>query len=83
MMRIDESLKILCVKNELTMAEIARRLGSSPQAFSQKIKRGTVSLSDLDSIAIVSGCKLECNFVLANGERVSIVKVGNGNDRVY
>ena len=54
-MRIDEPLKIVCVKNDLTMAEIARRLGITPQAFSQKMKRGTISLDDLDNIATVSG----------------------------
>lgn len=76
-MRIDEPVKIMCVKNDLTMAEIARRLGKTPQAFSQKMKRGTFSLDDLDSIAVVAGCKLECNFVLANGERISITQMEN------
>lgn len=72
-MRIDEPLKIVCVKNDLIMAEIARRLGITPQAFSQKMKRGTISLDDLDNIATVSGCKIECSFVLANGEKVSVI----------
>ena len=73
-MRIDEPLKIVCVKNELTITEIARRLGTSPQALSQKIRRGKLSLDDLDNIAVVSGCKLECNFILAGGEKVPIIK---------
>lgn len=72
-MRIDEQIKIICVKNDLSMAEIARRLGITPQAFSQKIKRGTFSLNDLDDIATVAGCRLECNFVLVTGERISIM----------
>lgn len=72
-MRIEEPVKILCVKNDLTRTEIARRLDISPQAFSQKLKRGTISLDDLDNIANVSGCKLECSFVLPSGERISIV----------
>lgn len=71
-MRIDEQIKIICVKNDLSMAEIARRLGITPQAFSQKIKRGTFSLDDLDDIATVTDCRLECNFVLVTGERINI-----------
>ena len=35
-MRVEEAIKIVCVKNDLTIAEIARRLGVSPQAFGQK-----------------------------------------------
>ena len=74
-MRIDEPLKIVCVKNDLTMAEIARRLGISPQALSQKLKRGTISMDDADRIANVSGCRMECSFVLPSGERVPIMRV--------
>ncbi|MEG1360294.1 MAG: XRE family transcriptional regulator [Clostridia bacterium] len=72
-MQIDEPLKMVCVKNDLTMAEIARRLDVSPQAFSQKMKRGTFTLDDLDSVAAVAGCKLECNLILAGGEKIALV----------
>lgn len=75
-MRIDESVKILCVKNDITMAEIARRLGITPQAFSQKMKRGTFSLDDMDNISMVAGCSFECNFVLSSGEKISIKRKG-------
>lgn len=71
-MRIDEPIKVLCVKTDLTLSEIAKRLNKTPQAFCQKIKRGTFTINDLDEIALVTGCKLECNFVLPNGEKIRI-----------
>ncbi len=69
-MRIDEQLKILGIKTDMSLAEIGRRLDKSPQAFSQKIKRGNFSLDDLEDIAMATGCKLECAFLLPNGERI-------------
>ncbi|WP_101697176.1 XRE family transcriptional regulator [Clostridium minihomine] len=71
-MRMDEPIKILCIKTDLTMTEIAKRLNKTPQAFSQKVKRGTFSIDDLDQVAMVTDCKLECSFVLPNGERIQI-----------
>lgn len=71
-MRIEESLKKLCIDNGISLSELARRLNKSPQALSQKISRGTFSISDLDEIAMVTNCKLECNFVLMNGEKIKI-----------
>ena len=69
-MRIDEQLKILGIKTDMTLSEMGRRLDKSPQAFSQKIKRGTFNLNELEDIAMVTGCKLECAFILPNGERI-------------
>lgn len=73
-MRLDNQLKQLCVSNEISISELARRLNKSPQAMSQKIARGTFSLEDLEDIAIVTGCKLECNFILMNGDKIRIVE---------
>lgn len=69
-MRIDEQLKILGIKTNMTLADMARNLDKSPQAFSQKMKRGSFSLDDLEDIAMATKCKLECSFVLPNGERI-------------
>ena len=71
-LRIDEQIKIVCVKSGLSISEIGRRLNKSPQAFSQKIKRGNMTLDDLEDIALVSGCKLECKFVYSNGDTITI-----------
>ena len=69
-LRIDEQLKILGIKTDMTLADIARNLGKSPQAFSQKMHRGNFTLDDLDDIAMATKCKLECSFLLPNGERI-------------
>ncbi len=71
-MRIDEQLKILAIKTNMTLSEIGERLGKSPQAFSQKMKRGNYNLDELEEIAIVTGAKLSCNFELPNGEVIKL-----------
>lgn len=69
-MRIDEQLKILAVKSNMTLAEMARRLDKSPQAFSQKMKRGNFTIDDLYDIALATDSRLECAFILSNGDRI-------------
>jgi hypothetical protein len=71
-MRIDEQLKILGVKSDMTVSEIGRRLNKSPQAFSQKIKRGNFTIDELEDIAMVTGCTFECAFFLPNGEKITL-----------
>lgn len=71
-MRIDDELKILAVKTGMTLTEMGRRMDKSPQAFSQKIKRGSFTLDDMQDIALATGCSFECDFVLPDGERIEI-----------
>jgi predicted DNA-binding protein YlxM (UPF0122 family) len=71
-MRIDDQIKMLCIKSDLSISEIGRRLNKTPQAFSQKMKRGNFTIDDLNDIAMVSGCKLECSFVFPNGDKIFI-----------
>ena len=69
MTNIEEQIKILCVKLGISVSELARLLGKSPQAFSQQIKRGTITHSDLQHIAGVTGCIYESTFTLPNGDK--------------
>ncbi|MBE6987974.1 MAG: XRE family transcriptional regulator [Ruminococcaceae bacterium] len=71
-MVIDEQIKMLCVKSNISVSEIGRRLNKTPQAFSQKIKRGNFTVDELSEIALVSGCQLKCEFVFPDGYRVVI-----------
>ena len=69
-MRISEQIKILCVRNNISLAELARRLGKSPQNFNSKLKRESFTISELEQIAEAVGAKFERSFVLINGEKV-------------
>lgn len=69
---IEEQIKILCIKSGLTMTDIAKRLNKTPQAFSQKLKRGRITIDDLHDIAVVTECGFECNFILSNGETIKL-----------
>ncbi|HHY05762.1 MAG TPA: XRE family transcriptional regulator [Clostridia bacterium] len=69
-MSVSEQLKILCVKLDISVAELARLFGRSPQAFSQKMKRESFTVNELKEIAEVAGCKYVGSFELPNGEKV-------------
>ena len=50
-MAVSEQIKILCVKLGISVSELARLYGSSPQAFSQKMKRERFTHDELNKIA--------------------------------
>lgn len=69
-MPTSEQIKILCIKLGISVSELARRCGSSPQAFSQKLKREGFTPAELKEIAEIVDCRFETAFVLPNGDRV-------------
>ena len=60
-MTISEQIKVLCVRCGVSEAELARRLGKSPQSF---------TVEDLEKIADVLGVEFNREFILANGDKV-------------
>lgn len=70
-MSVSEQLKILCVKLGVSVSELGRMTGKSPQAFSQKLKRESFTVDELKHIAEATGCNYEGSFVMPNGERVT------------
>lgn len=63
---------MICVKNEISLSQLAKRLDMSPQALNQKLKRGTFSLDDLKTIAIVTNCQLSCAFLFPDGDKLEL-----------
>lgn len=69
-MTISEQIKVLCVRCGVSEAELARRLGKSPQSLNAKLKRESFTIKDLTEIADVLGVGFERRFILDNGEEV-------------
>lgn len=69
-MGISEQIRVLCVRSNISMAELARRLGVSPQSLSAKMKRESFTISELDKIAEAVGASFVRKFVLYNGNEV-------------
>ncbi|MEG2465455.1 MAG: XRE family transcriptional regulator, partial [Kiritimatiellia bacterium] len=45
-MTTSEQIKVLCVRMDISLSELARRIEQSPQNFSAKLKRGTITNSE-------------------------------------
>ncbi|SHJ59480.1 hypothetical protein SAMN02745136_00487 [Anaerocolumna jejuensis DSM 15929] len=69
-MTISEQIKILCVRNNISAAELARRIGQSPQNFNAKMKRESFTIADLEKMAEAVNAKFERNFILFSGDKV-------------
>ncbi len=71
-MKTSDLIRNLCREKGITLAELARRLGQTPQNFSKKLKRETVNTEELMQIADVLNVKFEQSYTLENGEKLSI-----------
>ena len=69
-MTISEQIRVLCVRTNISVAELARRMGMSPQNLNAKLKRGTFTVSDLNQMAEAAGTTFERKFILDDGEKV-------------
>jgi transcriptional regulator with XRE-family HTH domain len=67
-----EKIRILLVKRgNMSEADLARKLGDSPQNFNAKMKRDNFSEKDLQKIAGALDCSFKAGFVLNDtGEEV-------------
>ncbi len=70
-MTISEQIKVLCVRSDISIAELARRLGTTPQNLGGKMKRESFTVAELENIArAVNGSFERRKFVLESGEKI-------------
>ena len=63
-------IRELCNKKNISISELSRRIGQTPQNFGKKLKRDTVSLEEMKQIADVMGVTFEQSFILPDGEQI-------------
>ena len=69
-MDIPKKIKLATTYAGISEAELARRVGSSSQAFGQRMKTGKFSSAELDKIAEALGAEFVCAFKFPNGAEV-------------
>ena len=71
-MTTSDMIRELCEKQNISLAELCRRIGQTPQNFNKKLKRGTVSFEEMIDIAEALDVKYEQAFLLPNGEKIGM-----------
>ena len=54
-----EDIKVLALKRDISLSELARRLGESPQNYNIKFKRNSIKDIDLQQACKALGCEVE------------------------
>ena len=71
-MKTSDMIRELCDRMNISLAELCRRIGQTPQNFNKKLQRGTVSSEEMSKIAEVLDVGYEQAFVLPDGCEIKI-----------
>ena len=71
-MTTSDMIRELCDRMNISLAELCRRIGQTPQNFNKKLQRGTVSSEEMAKIAKALDVEYEQAFVLPTGEKIEI-----------
>ena len=71
-MMTSDMIRQLCKKKNISLAELCRRIGQTPQNFNKKLKRGTVSYEEMLVLAEVLNIGYEQVFIFPDGEEIKI-----------
>lgn len=62
-MSMAEEIRVLCVRaGNVSDAELARRLNTTPQNWSNKLKRDRFTVEDMEKVAEALGYELKISF---------------------
>ena len=71
-----ELIKNLCKQQNISVAELARRIGQSRQNLYKKLQRDTLTIDEIKQIADALGVVFEQSFTLPDGNKYTIRNEG-------
>ena len=71
-MTTSDMIRELCEKQNISLAELCRRIGQTPQNFNKKLQRGTVAVEEMIKIAEALEVGYEQAFVFPDGSEIKI-----------
>ena len=71
-MTTPDMIRELCDRMNISLAELCRRIGQTPQNFNKKLQRGTVSSEERIKIAEALDVGYEQVFVLPDGYEIKM-----------
>ncbi|MBM6976709.1 XRE family transcriptional regulator [Intestinimonas butyriciproducens] len=69
-MDIPTKIRLAETYAKMSESELARKIGTTPQALGQRIKTGKFSSADLDNIAAALGAEFICSFKFPDGTEI-------------
>lgn len=69
-MDIPTKIRLAETYAHISESELARRLGTSAQAFNQRMKTGKFTSAELEKIAEALGASFSCSFTFADGTSI-------------
>lgn len=72
-------IKMALSYQNMSQAQLARHLGTTPPNLNQKMKRGTLTPEDLKEISVILGVGFICSFQFPDGTTVSLSEGAKGS----
>lgn len=70
-MQTSKLIRRVLLEQDFNAAQLAAKIGTSPQNLGQKLRRDSWSVSDLADIAAALGCGFSVSFHLPDGQTLS------------
>ena len=75
-MTTSDMIRELCNRMNISLAELCRRIGQTPQNFNKKLQRETVKAEEMIAIADALGIIFEQRFILEDGSEIRFNNIG-------